>query len=72
MDYFACKADKQADIRLIKINDSATLVSAFLADGVGREHSIDRWRNELRWTAGGVELGSWDYRSNDTRRVGAA
>ncbi|WP_229510421.1 type VI secretion system Vgr family protein [Pseudoduganella plicata] len=39
---------------------------------VMREDSIDRWRNELRWTAGGVELGSWDYRSNDTRRVGAA
>ncbi|NGZ83180.1 type VI secretion system Vgr family protein [Duganella aceris] len=33
---------------------------------------IDRWRSELRWTAGGVDLASWDYRSNSIRPVSAA
>jgi type VI secretion system VgrG family protein len=36
------------------------------------EDVIDRWRSELRWTAGGVELSSWDYRGNSTRPVSAA
>lgn len=34
------------------------------------EDAIDRWRSELRWTAGGIA--SWDYRSNSTRPVPAA
>ncbi|TFW28821.1 type VI secretion system Vgr family protein [Duganella callida] len=36
------------------------------------EDSMDRWRTELRWTAGGVSLDSWDYRSLNTRSVSAA
>jgi type VI secretion system VgrG family protein len=39
---------------------------------VMREDAIDRWRCELRWTAGGIGLASWDYRSNSTRPVSAA
>lgn len=39
---------------------------------VMREDSIDRWRSEVRWTPGGVDIDSWDYRSNGTRRVSAA
>ncbi|GGB96112.1 type VI secretion system Vgr family protein [Pseudoduganella buxea] len=39
---------------------------------VMREDSMDRWRSALRWTAGGIELGSWDYRSKGSRPVGAA
>ncbi|WP_254504554.1 type VI secretion system Vgr family protein, partial [Duganella vulcania] len=36
---------------------------------VMKEDVIDRWRSALRWTAGGVELASWDYRGNGTRPV---
>jgi len=39
---------------------------------VMKEDVIDRWRSALRWTAGGVELASWDYRGNGTRPVAAA
>ncbi|MQA22809.1 type VI secretion system Vgr family protein [Rugamonas rivuli] len=39
---------------------------------VMKEDAIDRWRSELRWTAGGADLASWDYRSNGTRPVSAA
>jgi type VI secretion system VgrG family protein len=39
---------------------------------VMREDAIDSWRSELRWTAGGIGLASWDYRSNSTRPVSAA
>ena len=39
---------------------------------VMKEDVIDRWRSELRWTAGGVDMASWDYRRNGTRPVSAA
>jgi type VI secretion system VgrG family protein len=35
------------------------------------EDSMDRWRTELRWSAGGVDIGSWDYRSRSSRAVTA-
>ena len=38
---------------------------------VMKEDALDRWRSELRWSAGGVELASWDYRGNSTRPVSA-
>ena len=37
-----------------------------------REDTLDRWRTELRLQTNAVELSSWDYRSLDTRDVGAA
>jgi type VI secretion system secreted protein VgrG len=39
---------------------------------VMREDSMDRWRTELRWIPDGLEIASWDYRSNGTRPVTAA
>jgi len=39
---------------------------------VMKEDAIDRWRSELRWTAGGADMASWDYRSHGTRPVSAA
>ncbi|MCU6497831.1 type VI secretion system tip protein VgrG [Rugamonas sp. A1-17] len=39
---------------------------------VMREDSMDRWRTEARWTPDTLEVSSWDYRSNNTRPVGAA
>ncbi len=36
------------------------------------EDALDRWRSELRWTPGGLQLASWDYRSTGTRPVSAA
>ncbi|USX11319.1 type VI secretion system tip protein VgrG [Oxalobacteraceae bacterium OTU3CAMAD1] len=37
-----------------------------------REDTLDRWRTELRLQTNAIELSSWDYRSLDTRPVGAA
>ena len=37
-----------------------------------REDTLDRWRTELRLRTNAIELSSWDYRSLDTRPVGAA
>jgi len=37
-----------------------------------RQNTFDRWRTELRLQTNAVELSSWDYRSLDTRPVGAA
>jgi type VI secretion system secreted protein VgrG len=34
--------------------------------------SLDRWRTELRLQTNAIELSSWDYRSLDSRPVGAA
>jgi uncharacterized protein involved in type VI secretion and phage assembly len=36
------------------------------------EDTLDRWRTELRMRTNAIELSSWDYRSLDTRPVGAA
>ncbi|MBB3222146.1 type VI secretion system Vgr family protein [Pseudoduganella umbonata] len=38
---------------------------------VMREDSMDRWRREVRGTAGGVDIGSWDYRGLGMRRAAA-
>jgi type VI secretion system secreted protein VgrG len=37
-----------------------------------RQDTLDRWRTELRQRTNAIELSSWDYRSLDTRPVGAA
>lgn len=45
---------------------------AFTRPGaVMKEDSIDRWRCESRLLTGGIEMGSWDYRSVRQRRVEA-
>ncbi|GGY28577.1 type VI secretion system Vgr family protein [Pseudoduganella albidiflava] len=36
---------------------------------VMRQDSMDRWRREVRATAGGVDIGSWDYRNVGMRRA---
>jgi type VI secretion system VgrG family protein len=36
------------------------------------EDVIDRWRSALCWTAGGIDIASWDYRGNSTRPVSAS
>ncbi|CAN7628855.1 type VI secretion system tip protein TssI/VgrG [Pseudoduganella sp. LjRoot289] len=38
---------------------------------VMKEDALDRWRSEQRWNAGGVDIASWDYRSNSARPVSA-
>ncbi len=37
-----------------------------------QQDTLDRWRTELRLQTNAIELSSWDYRSLDTRPVGAA
>ena len=37
-----------------------------------QQDTLDRWRTELRQQTNAIELSSWDYRSLDTRPVGAA
>ncbi|NRR30291.1 type VI secretion system tip protein VgrG [Oxalobacteraceae bacterium] len=39
---------------------------------VMKEDSMDRWRSELRLQTNAVELRSWDYRTLDSRAVGAS
>lgn len=39
---------------------------------VMKEDVIDRWRSVSRWTPGGLEIASWDYRVNGTRPASAA
>lgn len=41
------------------------------SSAVMREDSLDRWRCDARLLTNSVELISWDYRTNDTRRVSA-
>ncbi len=38
---------------------------------VMKEDAMDRWRSALRWIPGGIDMDSWDYRSNGMRRVSA-
>lgn len=37
-----------------------------------RQDTLDRWRTEVRLQTNAIELSSWDYRSLDSRPVGAA
>ncbi|WP_404932121.1 type VI secretion system tip protein VgrG [Massilia atriviolacea] len=39
---------------------------------VMKEDSLDRWRSEYKLQTGVVELGSWDYRTLDSRPVASA
>ncbi|WP_082551919.1 type VI secretion system Vgr family protein [Massilia sp. Root351] len=38
---------------------------------VMKDDAMDRWRSELNWKVGGVEVASWDYRSTGMRPVSA-